>query len=77
MSTATQHHPMQAVVKAKQGKGSARDMRNKGYVPAIIYGHEKDAPITLGVFHKDLEKALRVGHFYTHMQEVVLDGKAV
>lgn len=75
-------HPIQAVIKAKQGKGSARALRNQDLIPAVIYGGEiKDgktpAAITLGINAKDLSKALQLGGFYTHKQEIVLDGKTV
>lgn len=71
------NHPIPAVAKPKQGKGPARELRRQGYIPAIIYGHEKDAPLPLGIKLHDLDKALRVGHFYTHKQELMLDGKAI
>ncbi|MFZ2587950.1 MAG: 50S ribosomal protein L25/general stress protein Ctc [Alphaproteobacteria bacterium] len=71
------NHPIAAVSKPKQGKGPARELRRQGYIPAIIYGHEKEAPLPLGIKLYDLEKALRVGHFYTHKQELVVDGKTL
>lgn len=70
-------HPMTAVAKAKQGKGPARELRRNGFIPAIVYGHEKDAPMPLGIKLYDLEKALRKGHFFTYQQELNLDGKAI
>lgn len=68
---ASTHHIMQAVEKAVSGKGSARELRRQGYTPAIIYGLKKE-PRSLAVNTKDLEKALRIGHFFTHTQEVKL-----
>ena len=69
-----QHHPMQAIDKPVAGKGAARLMRRQGYVPAVVYGPGQ-APMTLGVAVMDLAKALRVGHFFTHLQELVVNGK--
>lgn len=69
-----QHHPMQAIDKPVAGKGAARLMRRQGYVPAVVYGPGQ-APMTLGVATMDLAKALRVGHFFTHLQELVVNGK--
>lgn len=75
-------HPIQAVLKVKQGKGSARALRNQDLIPAVIYGGEaKDGKqaeaITLGINAKDLSKALQLGGFYTHKQEIVLEGKTL
>ena len=71
-----QHHPMQAIDKPVAGKGAARLMRRQGYVPAVVYGPGQ-APMTLGVAVMDLAKALRVGHFFTHLQELVVNGKSM
>lgn len=65
------HHAMHAVAKPTSGKGSARELRRQGYTPAVIYGLAQ-APQHLAVKTADLTKALRVGHFFTHVQEVKL-----
>lgn len=70
------HHAMVAVAKAVQGKGAARALRRQGFVPGVIYAPGHDSQ-TIGVNAKDLSKALQIGHFYTHTQELTLDGKAV
>lgn len=70
------HHAMAAVAKTTQGKGSARALRRQGFVPGVIYAAGHDSQ-TIGVNAKDLDKALSIGHFYTHTQELSLDGKAV
>jgi large subunit ribosomal protein L25 len=69
-----QHHPMQTMDKPVSGKGAARLMRRQGFTPAVVYGPGQ-APMTLGVATMDLAKALRVGHFFTHLQELVIGGK--
>jgi large subunit ribosomal protein L25 len=69
-----QHHPMQTMEKPVSGKGAARLMRRQGFTPAVVYGPGQ-APMTLGVATMDLAKALRVGHFFTHLQELVIGGK--
>lgn len=70
------HHVMAAVAKTNQGKGAARALRREGFVPGVIYATGHDSQ-TVGVNAKDLDKALRIGHFYTHTQELNLDGKTV
>ncbi|MCP5405232.1 MAG: 50S ribosomal protein L25/general stress protein Ctc [Pseudomonadaceae bacterium] len=67
-------HPITAVAKAKQGKGSSRELRRNGFIPAVIYAKD-GANTTLGIKLHDLEKALRMGHFFTTKQELVVDGK--
>ena len=65
---------MKAVVKTKQGKGAAREMRRNGMTPGVIYaaGHDSQA---IAVNTRELDAALRAGHFFTHTHELDLDGK--
>ena len=71
------HHLMNAVAKPAQGKGAARALRRAGMIPGIIYGKGNEAGETIGVNAQDLAKALRIGHFFTHTQELSLGGQAV
>lgn len=77
MNAANAHtHPITAVAKARQGKGAARELRRNGFIPAVVYAKDgKDANTTLGIKLHDLEKALRMGHFFTSKQQLMLDGK--
>lgn len=71
------HHVMNAIAKPAQGKGAARALRREGMIPGIIYGKGNEAGETIGVNSQDLAKALRVGHFFTHTQELNIAGKTV
>ena len=71
------HHVMQAVSKPAHGKGQARAVRRAGMVPGIIYGKGNTAGEGVAVNALDLAKALRIGHFFTHTQELNLNGKTV
>ncbi|NBX86175.1 MAG: 50S ribosomal protein L25/general stress protein Ctc, partial [Proteobacteria bacterium] len=62
---------MQAVSKDKQGKGSARALRNAGMVPAVIYA-PGEAAMSVAVNAKDLAKCLQIGRFFTSTQELAL-----
>src|SRR6266446_9083913 len=54
----------------KYGTSVARNLRKKGLVPAVLYGHkEKTVPLTLP--GEDLEKALRHG---IHVVDLKVDG---
>lgn len=68
------HHVIQAEVKASSGKGAARAARNAGLVPAVIYA-PGSAPEHVSVNARDLAKAIQIGHFYTHVQELNIGGK--
>lgn len=69
-------HPIQAVVKTRQGKGAARELRRNGMIPAVVYA-PGEQPEHFGVNLKDLNKAIQIGHFFTHAQEIVVGGKAL
>jgi large subunit ribosomal protein L25 len=69
------HVVMHAQVKPKQGKGAARELRRQGFVPGVIYaaGHNSES---IAVNLKDLQAALRLGRFFTHVHELNLGGTA-
>jgi len=71
------HHVMQAVAKPASGKGAARAIRAQGMVPGIIYGKGDTAGQTIGINGMDLAKALRIGHFFTHTQELNLGTETI
>jgi large subunit ribosomal protein L25 len=70
-NAAAPHHVINAVEKPKGGKGAARELRRQGFTPAVIYG-AKEATRMLGLNTKDLTRALQLGHFFTHAQEIKL-----
>ena len=70
-------HQINTMTKDKNGKGAAREMRRQGFVPAVIYTPGTEANITLGLNVKDLNRALQLGHFYTHAQELKVGDKVV
>ena len=59
--------------RANKGKGPAYQARQKGLVPAIIYGGT-DAPETVSVDYRTLERAIEKGAFLTTL--LMLDGGA-
>ena len=48
-----------ATARDQAGKGAARTLRSKGFIPAVIYGHGRD-PLSLSLNARDLDKLL--GH---------------
>jgi large subunit ribosomal protein L25 len=70
-------HQITTMTKDKNGKGAAREMRRQGFIPAVIYTPGDQANTVLGLNVKDLNRALQVGHFYTHAQELKVADKVV
>jgi large subunit ribosomal protein L25 len=65
---------MIAELKEGAGKGAARDVRNAGRTPAVIYGDKKD-PIMVSVEPIHLWKLLNQPGFYSTVLEVEVGGK--
>jgi large subunit ribosomal protein L25 len=71
MATAT----LTATPRAETGKGAARQLRAKGQVPGVIYGHHRDAqPVALNT--RELEKLLDRISAESTVVEVAVEGKS-
>lgn len=58
------------------GKGASRRLRRlSDEVPAIVYGGKKK-PTKISILHKDFVKQLENEAFYSHIINLVIDGKA-
>ena len=64
-----------AEVRADQGKGASRRLRNEGKVPAILYGG-KAAPQMISVSHNEIMKSLKIEAFYSRILTLKLEGKS-
>ena len=62
-----------ATAREKGGKGAARQLRSRGQVPAVIYGHGRE-PMSLSLNARDLDKML--GHIQAESTviEVTVEG---
>jgi large subunit ribosomal protein L25 len=69
MSTAS----LNATSRAETGKGAARAMRRAGKVPAVIYGHAREAQ-SLAIDTRDLERLLDRVAVETTIVELSIDG---
>lgn len=66
---------IKAQAKQESGKGIARDVRNTGNIPAVIYGAGKKAtPITMSSY--DLMIQMNKGNFFSTVQTLEVDGKS-
>lgn len=62
-----------AELRARAGKGTARQTRRDGRVPAVIYGN-KQAPLTISLNEREFVRVLHQPGFFTHLFDVTVDG---
>ncbi len=63
-----------ATSRSKSGKSAAKSVRREGKIPAILYGGDS-APEMLELEHNDVEKHLVHEAVYSHILDVVVNGK--
>lgn len=69
-------YELKAEARERVGKGSAREIRRNGKVPAVIYG-DKQAPISITLDYKTLYYKIHGGGFKTTIANILLDGKSI
>jgi large subunit ribosomal protein L25 len=69
-------YELKAEARERVGKGSARDIRRNGKVPAVIYG-DKQAPIAITLSYKDIFYKIHGGGFMTTVATIDIDGKKI
>ncbi len=69
-------YELKAEARERAGKGSARDIRRNGKVPAVIYGG-KEAPVSITLPYKELTKRIHAGGFLTTVATIDVAGKKV
>lgn len=69
-------YELKAEARERVGKGSARQLRRNGYVPAVIYG-DKKPPIAIALPYKDVTLKIHGGGFMTTIATINVDGKKV
>lgn len=67
--------PLGAEGRERAGKGTARQTRRDGRIPAVIYGG-KQAPVTISLEKFEFTRVLHQPGFFTHLYDVTLDGTA-
>jgi len=61
-------------VRARTGKGGAREARRQGFVPGVLYGG-KLGPVAINLKRNEVDKALNSGSFLSHMVTITHKGK--
>lgn len=67
--------PLGAEGRERAGKGTARQTRRDGRIPAVIYGG-KQAPVTISLEKFEFTRVLHQPGFFTHLFDVTVDGVA-
>lgn len=69
-------YELKAELREKAGKGSARELRRNGKVPAVIYG-DKQPPLAIALSYKDIFYKIHGGGFLTTVTTIDIDGKKI
>ena len=69
----TQVIALAAASRSRAGKGTARQTRRDGRIPAVIYGG-KQAPVTISLDERSFLRTLHQPGFFTHLFDVTVDG---
>jgi large subunit ribosomal protein L25 len=69
-------YELKAEAREKVGKGSAREIRRNGKVPAVIYG-EKQPPLAIALSYKDVYYKIHGGGFKTTVATIDVDGQKI
>ena len=67
---------LKAEARERVGKGSARELRRNGFIPAVIYG-DKQAPIAIALSTNEVTKRIHAGGFMTTIATLEVDGKKI
>ncbi|QCM10681.1 50S ribosomal protein L25/general stress protein Ctc [Agrobacterium tumefaciens] len=69
-------YELKAEARARVGKGSSRELRRNGLIPAVIYG-DKQAPISIALSTNEVTKRIHAGGFMTTVAIIDVDGKKI
>ena len=67
---------LKAVARERVGKGSARELRRNGQIPASIYG-DKQSPVSIAISRKEATMRIHAGGFMTNILTIDVDGEKV
>lgn len=67
-------YELKAEARERVGKGSARELRRNGLIPAVIYGDKQD-PVSIALSRKDVTLKIHAGGFMTTLATIDVDGK--
>ncbi|MFP5076726.1 50S ribosomal protein L25/general stress protein Ctc [Rhizobium sp. YIM 134829] len=74
MSQAT--YELKAETRERVGKGSSRELRRNGLIPAVIYG-DKQPPISIALPSKEVTLKIHAGGFMTTVATIDVNGEKI
>jgi large subunit ribosomal protein L25 len=69
-------YELKAEARERVGKGSARELRRNGLIPAVIYG-DKQAPVSIALSTKDVTQRIHAGGFLTTIATIDVGGTKI
>ncbi|WP_336276496.1 50S ribosomal protein L25/general stress protein Ctc [Bartonella sp. CB178] len=69
-------YTLKAEMRERVGKGSSRELRRNGFIPAVIYG-DKQPPLAIAVPYKEVFYKIHAGGFRTTTATVVVGQKRI
>ena len=69
-------YELKAEARERVGKGSARELRRNGLIPAVIYG-DKQAPISIALSTNEVTKRIHAGGFMTTVATIDVNGQKI
>ncbi|WP_375661797.1 50S ribosomal protein L25/general stress protein Ctc [Bartonella sp. OC16QHHD] len=69
-------YTLKAEKRERVGKGSSRELRRNGLIPAVIYG-EKQPPLAITVPYKEIFYKIHGGGFRTTIATIILDKQKI
>ena len=69
-------YELKAETRERVGKGSSRELRRNGLIPAVIYG-DKQAPIAIALSTNEVTKRIHAGGFMTTVATIDVNGEKI
>lgn len=69
-------YELKAETRERVGKGSSRELRRNGLIPAVIYG-DKQAPLAIAIPTKEVTQRIHAGGFKTTVATIDVNGEKI
>ncbi|ANK73285.1 50S ribosomal protein L25/general stress protein Ctc [Ensifer adhaerens] len=69
-------YELKAETRERVGKGSSRELRRNGLIPAVIYG-DKQAPLSIALSTKEVTMKIHAGGFMTTVATIDVNGEKI
>jgi large subunit ribosomal protein L25 len=69
-------YELKAEARERVGKGSSRELRRNGFIPAVIYGDKQD-PIAIALNTNEVTKRIHAGGFMTTVATIDVNGEKI